>query len=75
MFEGEVKIKVTDRGYVFHDITKIKGLPASGQTEINSAAASGNPPVDIVSKKYTSVNTSISENSENDTKNNSIAGR
>ena len=68
MFEGEVKIKVTDRGYVFHDITKIKGLPASGQTEINSAAASGNPPVDIVSKKYTSVNTSISENSENDTK-------
>ncbi len=43
MFIGEVKIMVTDRGYVFYDITKIERLPVNGgQTEIDSAAASGN---------------------------------
>ena len=44
MFSGEVQIMVTDRGYIFHDITKIKRLPVNGgQTETISVAASGSP--------------------------------
>ncbi len=63
MFIGEVKIMVTDRGYVFYDITKIKRLPVNGgQTEIDSVAASGNLSNDIISNSVKNVNTSISEN-------------
>ena len=63
MFIGEVKIMVTDRGYLFYDITKIKRLPVNGgQTETSSVAASGNLSDDIISNSDGNVNTSISEN-------------
>lgn len=54
MFAGEIKIKVTDRGFIFYDITQIRRLPVNGnQTEMNSAVASGNL-----------LNNSISDDSE-----------
>ncbi len=57
MFVGEVKVMVTDRGYVFYDITKIKGLPVnSGLTENNSAAASGNPSTNSIPDNEPTVN-------------------
>ncbi len=57
MFSGEVKIMVTDRGYLFHDITKIKRLPVNGGlTETSSVAASGNPSTDSITDTGTPVN-------------------
>ena len=53
--------------------SEIKGLPASDQVEIDSTAASGNPSTDTLSQGDTSVNTNISENTQNDTEEHSIA--
>lgn len=54
MFTGEVKIKVTDRGNVFYDITKIERLPVnSGLAETSSAAASGNLSINNISHSST----------------------
>lgn len=66
MFVGEVKVMVTDRGYVFYDITKIKGLPVnSGLTENDSAAASGNPSTNsIPDNEQTVNNNSMQESGE-----------
>ena len=69
MFKGEVKIKVTDRGYVFYDITQIEELPVNGgQTVLNTAAASGSPSTDIIDDNSSSVNS----NSMQDIKKHSI---
>ena len=58
MFNGEVKIMVTDRGYVFYDITQIERLPVNGgQTETNSVAASGNPSIKSIPNSTENVNT------------------
>ena len=66
MFSGEIKIMVTDRGYLFHDITKIKRLPVNGGlTENNSAAASGNPSIDSITDNGTPVNSNSMQKSEN----------
>ena len=43
MFSGEVKIMITDRGYVFYDVTQIKRLPVNGgQPKYSLGATSGN---------------------------------
>lgn len=68
MFSGEVKIMVTDRGYVFYDITQIKRLPVNGgQTEHNSVAASGNLSNNIISNSTENVkqNEKLSLSSDN----------
>lgn len=42
MFSGEVKIKVTDKGRLFYDVTKIERTARNrDQTRFNPAAASG----------------------------------
>ncbi len=65
MFEGEVKIMITDRGYVFYDITQIKRTTRNGgQTEINSAAASGSPSINSIADKSNTVKNNISEEGE-----------
>lgn len=61
-FEGEAKIKCTDRGYVFYDITQIKRTARkSGQADIKPAATSGNPSDTNIAQGEYSVNTSIRE--------------
>ena len=66
MFEGETEIKVTSRGYVFYDITKIRRITRNGGlTENNSAAASGNPLIDSINNKSSSVNTHYTQEIEN----------
>ncbi len=69
MFTGEVKIKNTVRGYVFYDITKIKKLPAKVGLTVkdDTAAATGSSSTTTIPQKVQSVNSSISENGENDT--------
>ncbi len=63
MFEGEVKIKVTNRGYVFYDISKIKRTARkAGLTENNSAAASGNPSIDSITDEQPTVNNNYMQN-------------
>ena len=62
MFEGEVKIKVTDRGYLFYDVTKIAEIiRTSDQTE-KSAATSDNLDNAIISNETDSVNNAEGKN-------------
>ena len=66
MFVGEVKIMITDRGYIFYDVTKIRRTTRNGDlTERNSAAASGNPSIDSIHENKSTVNINISKESEN----------
>ena len=49
LFTGDVKIKGTDRGYVFYDVTKIKRTARNyGQAETSTAAISSNPSNNII---------------------------
>ena len=68
MFVGEVKIKNTDRGRVFYDVTQIKRLPVNGGQTTNVAAASGNLPTDSIANKTSAVNSNISDSGEKITK-------
>ena len=66
MFVGEVKIMITDRGYIFYDVTKIRRTTRNGGlTENNSAAASGNPSIDSITENGISVNSNSMQESEN----------
>lgn len=61
LFTGDVKIKGTDRGYVFYDVTKIRRTARNyGQAKTSPAAISSNPSNDIIS------NVSSKSNSNND---------
>ena len=67
-FTGEVKIKITDRGRLFYDVTKIERTTRNhGQTRTNPAAASGSSSDTTVPQSTDGVNTSISETSAKDT--------
>ena len=64
MFSGEVKIKVTDKGRLFYDVTKIERTARNrDQTRFNLAAASGSSSDTTIPQTHNGVNTSISENS------------
>lgn len=68
MFSGEVKIKVTDKGRLFYDVTKIERTARNrDQTRFNLAAASGSSSDTTIPQTHNGVNTSISENSAYDT--------
>ena len=68
MFSGEVKIKVTDKGRLFYDVTKIERTARNrDQTRFNPAAASGSSSDTTIPQTHNGVNTSISENSAYDT--------
>lgn len=68
MFSGEVKIKVTDKGRLFYDVTKIERTARNrDQTRFNPAAASGSSSDTTIPQTHDGVNTSISENSAYDT--------
>lgn len=68
MFSGEVKIKVTDKGRLFYDVTKIERTTRNrDQTRFNLAAASGSSSDTTIPQMHNGVNTSISENSAYDT--------
>ena len=74
MFVGEVKIMITDRGYIFYDVTKIRRTTRnSGLTENNSAAASGNPSIDSITENGTSVNSNSMQESENNSSDESFS--
>lgn len=68
IFSGEVKIKVTDKGRLFYDVTKIERTARNrDQTRFNPAAASGSSSDTTIPQTHNGVNTSISENSAYDT--------
>lgn len=68
MFSGEVKIKVTDKGRLFYDVTKIERTARNrDQTRFNPAAASGSSSDTTIPQTHNGVNTSISENPAYDT--------
>lgn len=57
LFTGDVKIKGTDRGYVFYDVTKIRRTARNyGQAETSPAAISSNPSNNIISNSSSKSN-------------------
>ena len=68
-FTGEVKIKITDRGRLFYDVTQIERTTRNrDQTGVNPAAASGSSFNPSVSQNTDGVNTSISGSTGKDTR-------
>lgn len=68
MFMGNVKIKITDKGYVFYDIGQIKRITReSDLTENDSAVATGNPSTDSITENGDAVNNNSMSEIEKDT--------